>query len=84
MCCESELSVRNKQNYESDLAVQNFSLTGINEVCIFYQIPNFHITKNIVCDFMHDIPEGVSRYNMVLIFSGLMKYKYFFKDELNN
>lgn len=84
MCCESELSIRNVQNYESDLAVDNVSLTGINEPCIFHQIPNFHVTDNIVCDFMHDIPEGVARYDMALIISGLIEQNYFSLIELNN
>jgi len=84
MCRESELSIRNVQNYESDLSVNNVSLTGINEPCIFHKIPNFHVTDNIVCDFMHDIPEGVARYDMALIISGLIEKNYFSMAELNN
>ncbi|XP_008189903.1 uncharacterized protein LOC103311874 [Acyrthosiphon pisum] len=83
MCHESELSIRNVQNYESDLAVHNVSYTGINEPCIFNKIPNFHVTENIVCDFMHDIPEGVARYDMALIISGLIEQNYFSLAELN-
>jgi len=81
---ESELSIRNVQNYESDLAVHNVSLTGINEPCIFNKILNFHVTDNIVCDFMHDIAEGVARYDMALIISGLIEQNYFSLAELNN
>ncbi|KAE9528505.1 hypothetical protein AGLY_012076, partial [Aphis glycines] len=63
---ESKL-LRNKINYESDLIQNNVSVTGLNERCIFNDIPNFHITGNIVCDFMHDIPKGVARYDMAVI-----------------
>lgn len=84
MCHESELSIRNVQNYELDLAVHNVSLTGVNEPCIFNKIPNFHVTDNIVCDFMHDIPEGVARYDMALIISGLIEQNCFSLAELNN
>lgn len=57
--CESKL-LRNKINYESDLIQDNVSVTGLNELCIFNNIPNFHVTENIVCDFMHNIPEGLA------------------------
>jgi len=60
-------------------------LTGINEPCIFHQIPYFRATNNIVCDFMHDIPEeGVARYDMALIINGLIEEEYFTLEELNN
>lgn len=84
MCVESEISIRNIQNYDTDLATQNPSLTGVIEPSIFHQIPYFHCTNNIVCDFMHDIPEGVARYDMALIIYGLIKQKYFTLEELNN
>lgn len=84
MCVESEFSIRNIQNYETDLATQNPSLTGVNEPSIFHQIPYFHVTNSIVCDFMHDIPGGVARYDMALIIYGLIEQKYFTLEALNN
>lgn len=33
---------------------------------------------------MHDIPEGVARYDMALIINGLIEQKYFKLEELNN
>lgn len=84
MCVESEISIRNIQNYETDLATQNPSLTGILEPSIFHQIPYFHCTNNIVCDFMHDIAEGVARYDMALIIFGIIEQKCFTLEELNN
>jgi len=38
---------------------------------------------NIVCDFMHDIPEGVARYDMAVIINHLIIKKYFTLDILN-
>jgi len=38
---------------------------------------------NIVCDFMHDIPEGVARYDMAVIINHLITNKYFTLDILN-
>lgn len=84
MCGESEISIRDVQNYEMDHAQQNVSITGVSELCIFHQIPSFHVTNNIVCDFMHDIPEGVARLDIALIKSGLIEQNYFTLEKLND
>lgn len=81
--CESKL-LRNKINYESDLIQANVSVTGLNERCIFNDVPNFHVTENIVCDFMHDVPEGVARYDMAVIINNLIKNNFFSIDDLNS
>lgn len=75
--------IRNKINYENDICQANISLIGINERCIFNEVPNYHVVKNIVCDFMHDIPEGVARYDMAVIINGLIHANYFNLDQLN-
>lgn len=33
---------------------------------------------------MHDIPEGIERYDIALIISGLVEHKYFSKSQLNS
>lgn len=67
-----------------DVQLNNVFETGINENCIFNKIPNFHVIENVVCDFMHDIPEGVGRYDMALIISGIIEHGYFTLNELNS
>lgn len=59
--------IRDKTNYLDDLNTNDVSLTGINELCVFNKVPNFHVIDNIVCDFMYEIPEGVARYDMTVI-----------------
>jgi len=80
---ESKL-IRNKINYEDHINQANVSITGIKERCIFNEVPNYHVVENIVCDFMHDIPEGVARYDMAVIINSLIQEKYFTLDELNS
>ena len=75
--------IRNKTNYLDDLRINDVSQTGINELCVLNQVPNFHVTDHIVCDFMHDIPEGVARYAMAVIINHLIIKKYFTLDILN-
>ncbi|XP_060846105.1 uncharacterized protein LOC132925756 [Rhopalosiphum padi] len=84
MCRQSNLSLRNAINYESDVQLKNVHKTGVHEQCIFHKIQHFHVTENLVCDCMHDIPEGVARYDMALIISGLIEQGYFTLNELNN
>lgn len=84
MCRQSNISLRDAINYESDVQLKNVHETGVHEQCIFHKIQHFHVTENLVCDFMHDIPEGVARYDMALIISGLIEQGCFTLNELNN
>jgi len=83
MLKESVESIRNKNNYESDITTANVSETGINECCAFNKIPNYHVTVNSVCDFMHDVSEGVARYDMAVIINCLINHEYFSLEDLN-
>jgi len=65
------------ENYKLDVLKANVSETGIRELCVFNEIPIYHLTVNNVCDFMRDITEGVSRCDMALIITHLIKDKYF-------
>lgn len=61
MCTEDEKILRNRSNYEEDLkGLKN----GIKEECIFHKVTGFHVTENLIVDFMHDLLEGVCSYIM--------------------
>jgi len=60
------------------------SQTGLNEYCIFNNIPSFHVTRNSVSDFMHNITEGVARYDMALIIKNLIDLKYITLEIMNS
>lgn len=47
-------------------------------------MPNLHVVQNMVFDFMHDIPEGVARYDMALVIKNLIDKKYFTLNQLNS
>lgn len=76
--------IQNENNYETDVNLNSVSNSGINERCVFNKVPNFHVVQNMVCDFMHDIPEGVARYDMALVIKHLIDQKYFTLNELNS
>lgn len=77
---QSEFILRNRENY--DFHSSNTS-HGVKELCIWNSLPNFHVTNNISCDMMHDVLEGILRYDMAFIINSLIKKKYFSLDHLN-
>ena len=66
--------LRNPDNYEFDMSLNNPSLTGIKENCVWNKIQGFHVTKNTSFDIMHDLLEVVCRYDMAAVIN------YFVKD----
>lgn len=79
---ENKRLLRTPDNYETDLAENEH---GIKEKCIWHVLPNFHLTKNLSCDIMHDMWEGVCRYdfgNMLYYF--ICTQKVFTLETLNN
>ena len=60
-------ALRNRQNYEEDLALNNVQLTGIKERCYWNDVPSFHVTENVNGCLLHDFEEGACGYGIVLI-----------------
>lgn len=56
--------LRNVQNYEVDVALQNSNATGIHEPCVWNEVPSYHCIVNSYCDVAHDIFEGTLRYDI--------------------
>ena len=59
--------LRNRQNYEEDVHLQDQELTGIKNRCDFNEIKSFHITENLEDDILHDFDEDISHYVMKFI-----------------
>lgn len=82
---EDPLLLRNKTNYDQDLAVGNVSLTGVKEKCIWLNVDNFDLFQQIGVDVMHDLNEGVIKYILTaLLVTFIDVKKYFTIDFLNN
>lgn len=64
---ENLLFLCNKKNYETDILINNVSLTGIKEHCIWNELQSCHIITNLVTDLMHDLLEGVCHYDLCAI-----------------
>lgn len=77
---EMEDYLRKRQDYEGHY---NEKL-GIKEKCIWHALPDFHVYKNVTCDVMHDLCEGVHRYSMPLIINYFIKNNFFTLENLND
>ncbi|CAG9765739.1 unnamed protein product [Ceutorhynchus assimilis] len=87
---KSELKVQTSENLaylrlEPDYAnhLEN-KLFGIKETCIWHSLKSFHIYRNMTCDIMHDLFEGVRRYDMAHIVSALIASNFFSLSTLNS
>ncbi|KAL4718620.1 hypothetical protein ACJJTC_004456 [Scirpophaga incertulas] len=67
-------NLRDPSNYEDDV----INKVGIKATCTWNDLPHFHVYKNLSCDVMHDLTEGVHRYDMAHIISGLIEKKVYF------
>lgn len=82
---ENDSLLRNTENYNNSLIVNNISLTGIKEPCVWNNILSFHVTNNFVVDIMHDLLEGVCKLEIATILHNMINnFKYFTLDTLNN
>jgi hypothetical protein len=75
---------RNMHNYFEDLLLNNSSLTGIKEKCVWLSVDNFDIFNQSGVDIMHDLHEGVIKYIISNILVHLIDAKRFFSIELLN
>jgi len=61
------------------------SLTGVKHACVFNEISSFHVTKNYALDIMHDLLEGVCKYDIGFMLNKMtFSFKYFTLETLND
>ncbi|XP_066594928.1 uncharacterized protein [Prorops nasuta] len=70
--------LRTKDNYRLDLMNHT---RGIVNKCVFNSLNSFDVTENITLDIMHDILEGICRYEMRDILNELINVQKFFTLE---
>ena len=80
---EEKRIMRNKENYEQDLALDNLQETGIKSPCCLNELTHFHVTSNRAPDIMHDMLEGVCPLELKLILNELLKKGCFTLEDLN-
>jgi len=88
--CQNQLeqnsnNLRDLFNYNGDIITNNVSQTGIKEKCVWENLNSFNVTDNYSVNIMHDMLEGVCKYDIGLILKYMIfELKYFTVDTLNN
>lgn len=80
---EGTCILRNVDNYTSLLALNDVSKSGIVSQCVFHDLGYFHVTKNLSVDVMHDLLEGVCRYDLALFLNYFIDKKYLNRTDVN-
>lgn len=81
---EDNCILRNRDNYANDVRINNSKQTGVVRECIFHEIPDFHVTVNVIVDVMHDLYEVVCRYDIATILNHfILKCHYFSLSQFN-
>jgi len=70
---QNDISLRNSFNYDNDVIINNASETGIKEKCVWNDLNSFWATENYSVDIMHDMLEGVCKYDLGLILKFMVR-----------
>lgn len=74
-------SIRRRSTYEQHAQDRAY---GIKEYCIWNTLNYFHVYHNQSVDLMHDLYEGIHRYDMAQILKMLLHSKLFSLETLNS
>lgn len=68
----------------NDVITDDVSRTGIKELCVWNEVESFDVTSNYSVDIMHNMLEGVCKYDIGFLLKELIyNLKYFSVDTLN-
>lgn len=82
--CDESL-LRTMPQYMVDVELQNVSATGIKDKCVWHEVKGFSVIDHVGVDIMHDLLEGVCKYDMsFIVLSYITDLKYFSLEILNN
>ncbi|KAE8749525.1 hypothetical protein FOCC_FOCC003790 [Frankliniella occidentalis] len=79
---DNQESLRNRENYEADLALADPNVTGIKEDCIFNGLPSYHATENRSGDLLHDVEEGICGYALPRVLYWLIFVRRYFSHKV--
>lgn len=83
---ESQVELRTKSNYESDVEASQATgkiVNGVKAYCILNQLNNFHVIDAPTVDPMHDILEGVGQWSGKEFISFIVSAKLLTEQQIN-
>ncbi|KAF4527080.1 hypothetical protein B566_EDAN015715 [Ephemera danica] len=74
---ENKDKVRTPQSYSNDIENNTWAESGIKEPSVWNKVTNYHAAVNFSVDEMHDVDEGIARYEMAYIINYIVNVKKF-------
>lgn len=65
--------IRTVEQYNLDVNEGDVSSSGIKETCIWHKVLGFNVLEQVGMDIMHDILEGVGKYDLAFLISYYVK-----------
>lgn len=81
---ESDCEMRTRESYEEQVTANISSESGIKDKCALRNLFDFCPVENYSVDVMHDLLEGICRYDVAKILNFFIKSGYFNLEQLNN
>jgi len=72
---------RNVPNYKIDVLKNDVTATGVRQSCLFNDLQYFHAVENVFVDMMHDLFEGICKYDICQILLRFITIDKFFSLE---
>ncbi|KAE9543677.1 hypothetical protein AGLY_002073, partial [Aphis glycines] len=63
-CYADDNLLRNLEQYHLDVIEGNVSDSGVKEACVWYDVLSFSVLDQVGVDIMHDLLEGVCKYDL--------------------
>jgi hypothetical protein len=76
--------MRTEEQYSIDLTNKDKTATGVTEECSFNDLKHFHCINNFTCDVMHDVFEGLVKFDVPKCLNKLIRMKFLTLDMLNS
>ena len=76
--------LRNDENYEEDVRINDISQTGVARNCVLNKVYDYNVTNDIIFDIMHDLLEGLCNFGMCGVLKNIIKLPGINLNVINN
>ncbi|KAK3933004.1 Eukaryotic translation initiation factor 3 subunit A [Frankliniella fusca] len=80
---ENDNLLRNPDNYQEDVLLNDYSLTGIKSECVWNELVSYHCSVSCCLDLMHDYFEGVCHYDLAVVLKYVIERQFMSLETLN-
>lgn len=80
---QNENLLRNPNNYQEDVLLNDYRLTGIKSECVWNELMSYHCSVNSCLDLMHDYFEGVCHYDLTVVLLSVIQRQFMTLETLN-